>query len=800
VTTDAFEASPFVGLRPFVVEDSLYFHGRDEQTSELLNILRQTRFLGVVGGSGSGKSSLVRAGLLPALLAGFLAHDRDSWRTVQMRPGDAPMANLAAGLIEAMADDPQAGAPAPDVAALAGAIREDHDEAVIEFLGRRLGETANLLLLVDQFEEIFAFRGGEDSDDDTLDPERRRDAARRRAEATEFVDLLLRLSEQRGLPIYVVLTMRTDFLGDCDLFRGLPEALNRSRYLVPRMAREQLRDAVECPVLIEGADASPRLLDQLLNELGDRFDRLPLLQHALQRTWAEWQAAGGLGPLDLRHYEAAGRIEGALDQDAEKAMEGLDAAVVARVFKRLTDTDSSGRRVRSPARVSDLMAVAGADRDKVMAILRAFKGEGRSFVHWSDDGDASDPRVDISHESLIRQWKRLGEWVAEEQRSRDQYLDLAKGARRWKRGEADLLRDPELQIVLDWRETERPTAAWAVRHADRDDGFTIATEYLDASLEQRCVSLAETWLHRRWRILIGVILGIEVVVGVYWLFAGVYLGPVKNNLPDTTVSLNINGANLSNIAAKSISINWDDEISAVLFSWQFPLFVVGVVICIFLNFYIEKWHEQFSMPDLLRRSRTLGGRQILAVVNKQPATEIYITKYAALYRRLGSGILDMVITMMIFLVTSQILDIIHVFSISSVAFVVYFYVVSWLYVVLQITSKRQATFGMRLAGTFRTGEHGERLSLGRATTVYLYSLLSTLVYGIGWWIQPVPLARHRTFHDLMTKTVVLRRRPWDNEWERDDDLRARAIHARYERLHAQHPASFKSVPPLEATA
>src|SRR5271165_5239765 len=150
--------------------------------------------------------------------------------------------------------------------------------------------------------------------------------------------------------------MRTDFLGGCDLFRGLPEALNRSRYLVPRMSRERLRDAVECPVLIEGADASPRLLDQLLNELGDRFDRLPLLQHALQRTWAEWQAAGCIGPLDLRHYEAAGGIEGALDQDAENAMEGLDAAVVARVFKRLTDTDRSGRRVRSPARVNELMA------------------------------------------------------------------------------------------------------------------------------------------------------------------------------------------------------------------------------------------------------------------------------------------------------------------------------------------------------------------------------------------------------------------------------------------------------------
>ena len=245
---------------PFFADDCLYFYGREQQIAELLGILRQHRFLGVVGSSGCGKSSLVRAGLLPSLLGGFLVEDRDGWRTVQIRPGDAPIGNLASGLFQAMGQT-----PAPDaVVQLEKDIGESHTDAVVEFLKPRLESNTNLFLLVDQFEEIFTFRGIEEEDGgQSADLARRKEWAWRKAEAANFVDLLLALAEQRPLPIYVALTMRSDFLGDCDLFYGLPEALNRGRYLVPRMTREQLREAVECPALLLGAQLAPRLIDHL---------------------------------------------------------------------------------------------------------------------------------------------------------------------------------------------------------------------------------------------------------------------------------------------------------------------------------------------------------------------------------------------------------------------------------------------------------------------------------------------------------------------------------------------------------
>jgi energy-coupling factor transporter ATP-binding protein EcfA2 len=238
VNSEPKATNPYVGLRPFEQEDSLYFFGRREQTVELLEQLSQTHFLAVVGSSGCGKSSLIRAGLIPALLGGFLVEERDTWQIAIMKPGDAPLRNLAAAFCQAFGKAPSDAT----IADLHGAIIADHIQAAISYLSLHLGARTNLLLLIDQFEEVFSFRGTEEDEQTVqLGREQRRERARRRAEADDFVDLMLGLKAYTHLPVYTVLTMRTDFLGDCDLFYGLPEAMNQSRYLVPRLTRQQLR-------------------------------------------------------------------------------------------------------------------------------------------------------------------------------------------------------------------------------------------------------------------------------------------------------------------------------------------------------------------------------------------------------------------------------------------------------------------------------------------------------------------------------------------------------------------------------
>jgi energy-coupling factor transporter ATP-binding protein EcfA2 len=254
VNSEPIATNPYVGLRPFEQDDSQYFFGRRKQTTELLEQLSRSHFLAVVGSSGCGKSSLIRAGLVPALLGGFLVEERDVWQIAIMKPGDAPLRNLAVAFCQAFDQAPSEAA----IADLHGAIIADHIQAVISYLSLHLGARTNLLLLIDQFEEVFSFRGTEE-EEQTGQPslQQRREYARRRAEADDFIDLMLGLKAYTDLSVYIVLTMRTDFLGDCDLFYGLPEAMNESRYLVPRLTRQQLRQAIEGPALLSGTSLTP---------------------------------------------------------------------------------------------------------------------------------------------------------------------------------------------------------------------------------------------------------------------------------------------------------------------------------------------------------------------------------------------------------------------------------------------------------------------------------------------------------------------------------------------------------------
>jgi hypothetical protein len=485
--------NPFVGLRPFESEESLLFFGRREQAIELLQRLHATHFLAVVGSSGCGKSSLVRAGLIPKLKAGFLVEERDIWRVATMKPGDAPLENLAVSLLEAVGAETSKA----NINEMVEAIHGEGGQAIITRLQAALGdEDTNLLLLVDQFEELFRFAL---RDDDPC----------KRNEAEEFVALLLELAAQRELPVFVVTTMRSDFIGDCDNFFGLPEAMNRSQYLVPRLTRRQRQEAIEGPIRLFGAQITQRLLDRVLNDAGDRADQLPVMQHALMRTWEAWQRAGQ-GAIDLPHYEQIGTITEALSKDAEQAMDGLTAEEVKlteRMFQALTDTDARGRRIRRPARLSEIGAITNASHEQVLGIVERFRCNRRNFLNVYDDKLSGGVTIDISHESLIRQWSRLGEWVNAESESRKTYMRIVDAALMYREGRAKLLRNPQLAYALGWRARTQPTRTWAARH---HEDFDAAMAFLDKSRRR----------HRNLSIILFLVIPL-LLIGVAGLITGI---------------------------------------------------------------------------------------------------------------------------------------------------------------------------------------------------------------------------------------------------------------------------------------
>ena len=468
--------NPFPGLRPFEADEDHLFFGREKEIDELLRRLRLCRFLSIIGTSGSGKSSLVRSGLIPSLYGGFMVNASPGWRIAIMRPGEDPVRHLAAAL------------NSPDVIGATGELEGTTNSVLLEATLQRgtrgLVEAVrqarvlsgdNLLIVVDQFEELFRFR-------------RNSQLENSRNEAAAFVKLLLEATLQEEIPIYVVITMRSDFIGDCMDFVGLPEAVNNGAYLVPRMTRDELRSAITGPVAVGGGNIAQRLVLRLLNDLGDDYDQLPIMQHALMRTWDHWaQRSPSTAAIDIEDYEAIGTFRHALSIHAEEAYEetGTDDAKRAteRMFKALTDTFSDNRGIRRPTSITDLTAICQTSEAEVIRVVEIFRRPGRSFLMPPADVPLQEQSiVDLSHESLMRCWSRLVGWTEQEKVSADIYNRLSDAAMWYEEGRAGLWRNPELEVGQKWVHENRPTAAWAQRY---NANFVQVMSFLDRSEAER---------------------------------------------------------------------------------------------------------------------------------------------------------------------------------------------------------------------------------------------------------------------------------------------------------------------------
>ena len=472
---------PYPGLRPFEPEEAIKFYGREAATAELLRRLTENRFTAVVGSSGSGKSSLVRAGLLPALFRGRLIGATSQWRICILRPGEAPMRRLAESL--------------------AAQVFFSHEDTVLQVLGRsslglvravregRFGPGENLLIVVDQFEELFRF----------VKERKEQDGG---AEARLFVASLLEAAELSSAPVYVVLTMRSDFFGDCSQFPGLPEALNRSQYLVPRMNRQQVRDAIEKPLGLVGAHMTPRLVERLLNELEENTGQLPVLQHALNRTFQEFQNRGAEDEIGIDDYAAAGELRGALDAHAERlldSLKGQGAVGIAerwteRVFRCLTTVDN-GLRIRRPTRLDHMFDVVGAhdeeSRGYVRRVIDTYSDPDHAMLFWSGKELTGDSVVDISHESLIEHWNRLRLWLGAEAEAVSLFQNAAQDAVRKRRGAAARWRGRKLSEALTLIEDGSWNAVWAERLSHSSAEFSDVKEFVDSEAAAQTVEEEE---------------------------------------------------------------------------------------------------------------------------------------------------------------------------------------------------------------------------------------------------------------------------------------------------------------------
>lgn len=466
-------ANPFPGLRPFEPREAHLFFGREGQSDEILQNLSANRFAAILGASGSGKSSLIYCGLLPVLYGGFLHNDRSHWRVVVARPGVGPIENLAQSMANAFAKSNEEAEVESDALINQAVLRRSADGISNVLKQYHLSNDENVLILIDQFEEIFRYQySGKEAD--ALD------------KTEHFVNLLVTAVRQSELPIYVVITMRSDFIGDCSPFQKLTRLINDSNYLIPRMTREDFSKAITGPVAVGGGKISDQLVQLLLNEMGNNPDHLPILQHALMRTWEYWvNHTDTSNPIGIVEYEAIGRLERALSNHANEAFDELavdQKRVCEVVFKSLTEKGADNRGIRRPTSVKELAAIAETTPDVVISVVEVFRMKGRTFLTPPPHIDLSpDSIVDISHESLMRVWDKLKIWVEDESSAVKMYLRLAESAEMYSEGKTSLWGPPDLQLGINWREKQNPNLAWAVRY---HPAFERTMVYLRTSEEE----------------------------------------------------------------------------------------------------------------------------------------------------------------------------------------------------------------------------------------------------------------------------------------------------------------------------
>jgi WD40 repeat protein len=447
--------NPFKGLEAFQQTDSHFFFGREKMIERSLKRMQETRFLALVGASGSGKSSLVRAGLLPALRKGKIPNS-DTWRTAIFTPGSKPLESLVTRIMPYLGED--------DTRTMERVIKNVQDpEIVQQYINNILADAhsdSRLLIVIDQFEEVFTRASS--------------------AEAEAFIKVLVTASEYANSRLQVIVTMRSDFFGNLGPYPALAQLFEQENMIiVTDMTVANIRRAIEGPVQAVGLKYETGLVDRILDDVRSQPGSLPLLQYALRQLFDKRDGT----TLTQAAYDEIGGVRKALAQHAEEIFSSLTTdqqEVTRRLLLRLVEVGESGdatrRKVdRSELQFSDIDALTV---NEVIDLLTA--ADSRLLIVSreirTDESQGSEPLtwLEVSHEALIREWDRFKTWVSSRLEDLQYNTELRKLSQDWVSGGRD-----SAYLLVGKRLTR--AEVW-IEDADAND---LQQEFIAASLEAR---------------------------------------------------------------------------------------------------------------------------------------------------------------------------------------------------------------------------------------------------------------------------------------------------------------------------
>jgi signal transduction histidine kinase len=393
------ETCPYQGLEPFGKEQARFFFGREKVVHLLMEKLGQANFVPIIGASGSGKSSVVRAGLIPQL-------EKNGWRILEpILPGVEPLAELKRALLGLFGRT--------EVREIYALIETDGLRPVIE----RLSGCERLLLVIDQFEEVF-----------TVCP--------KEEEKRRFIELLTQVAEIPDSRLAIVTTMRADFLEPCLSYESLTRLIQNEAVYMPPLVGAQLEEAIATPAKLQGYQLENGLLGAILQDVGQEKGCLPLLQFALTELWE--QRDRQIHQLTLAKYNQLDGVIGALNRHAEQIYQNFtnqEQVWVKRIFLKLVRTGAEEKDTRQRQPKSKLLAIAAdklADREAFSKVLDKLV-DGRLLVTDRQGEDW----IDLAHEALMEGWEQFAAWRQEDRELRRLSDRVEDALREWQKNPQD---------------------------------------------------------------------------------------------------------------------------------------------------------------------------------------------------------------------------------------------------------------------------------------------------------------------------------------------------------------------------
>lgn len=469
------EIGPYPGFRHFKTSEHHLFFGREPLIHQIVESLTTTRVVSLIGPCGCGKTSVVQAGLVPFLTSRQVAANETPWQVITVNPGKTPLKNLVEAFIDTL---PPEQTSSMEAGAMLNALQ--HDAAIFrEFLHQLSpSENSRILLIIDQFEEIFRYETPENQ-----------------TEIQIFIKLLLESLKQEKSLLHLVITLRTEFLDACLRFQGLPEALNQEQILIPALTDDQLRMAIAEPAKVFGVEVEAKVSDRILENMHKDPSQLPIFQHCLRQIWQQVQSKRRSTYIEegsnrtervrltLQDYEAAGGLEQALAIQAEDVFHRLNSNqqyIAAWLFRRLSEPEAANTSVQTmPGTVREVASLLQFPESKVMEVVEIFRHQEYNFL--SPDTDLPlepDSLLRINYEKFLRRWPRLQEWIEQELHAAEIYRYLERTAGLWKQGKAEVLSSLDFKNVKFWWNQEHPNARWAARYGRN---FSVVSEFLAAS-------------------------------------------------------------------------------------------------------------------------------------------------------------------------------------------------------------------------------------------------------------------------------------------------------------------------------